>query len=281
MVLAADSLDPVSSLDPVLLAASLGLRATVRQRFVERPDRLVVRLDTDRGPVVLKADPTAGVFRREVVAIETLGGHGLPVPALIAHRGGPPAAMALAWTEGTGLTAASPAPVQREVGALLRRLHSIPVPPQRDMDGWMAGWLNAVLAWWLGEGEAQSSVDQVWVWFHRLQPLLGARERTLTLFDGRAEHFVIDGDRVGGMIDLSEVQPGDPAMDLATLDLSEPGLLAEVLAGYEATAAELAIFDELVPFYRFVRALSVLQWHQHIGERAPEAATLVVAGLAA
>jgi aminoglycoside phosphotransferase (APT) family kinase protein len=179
------------------------------------------------------------------------------------------------------LTTASPAPVQREVGALLRRLHSIPVSPQRDMDGWMAGWLNTVLAWWLSEGEAQSRIDQVWVWFHRLQPILAARERTLTLLDGRAEHFLIDGDRVAGMIDLSEVQPGDPAMDLATLDLSEPGMLAEVLAGYEATTAELAIFDELVPFYRFVRALSALQWLQRIGEPAPEAATLVVARFAA
>jgi hypothetical protein len=82
------------------------------------------------------------------------------------------------------------------------------------------------------------------------------------------------------MIDLHDLQPSDPAMDLATLELSEPGLLAAVLVGYEATAAERAIFDELVPFYRFVRALSVLHWHQHIRQPAPAAAELVVAGLA-
>jgi aminoglycoside phosphotransferase (APT) family kinase protein len=88
------------------------------------------------------------------------------------------------------------------------------------------------------------------------------------LFDGRPEHFLVDEERVAGLIDLHDVQPGDAAMDLAVINLADPLLTAGVLAGYRPTSEELAVFRELVPFFTVLRALAAAEWHGNDGEAA-------------
>jgi aminoglycoside phosphotransferase (APT) family kinase protein len=53
-------------------------------------------------------------------------------------------------------------------------------------------------------------------------PATGPRGHDLILFDGRPEHIIVDGDHVTGIIDLAEVCPGDAAMDLAVLAVTDP-----------------------------------------------------------
>jgi aminoglycoside phosphotransferase (APT) family kinase protein len=148
-------------------------------------------------------------------------------------------------------------------------VHAIPIAPQRDMDGWMAGWLNVSVPWWISDGAPPAMGDRWWAWFHRLQPLLSERDRCLTLFDGRPEHFIVNGSSMAGLIDLHDAQPGDPAMDLALLDLHEPATTTQVVAGYDLTQDERAIFAELVPFYRFLRGVAAVDWLTRIGHDLP------------
>ena len=85
----------------------------------ERPGRLVARVETGGGSLVIKAATDPGAFATEVAAIARLAGHGLPVSGVVAVSAGPPSYLVLSWTEGAQLTSASPLAAQR--AAPLRR----------------------------------------------------------------------------------------------------------------------------------------------------------------
>ena len=55
---------------------------------------------------------------------------------------------------------------------------------------------------------------------------------TAILLDGRPQHVIVDDEGVVGLIDVADLDSGDPAMDLAVLELDEPGMCDAVLAGY-------------------------------------------------
>jgi aminoglycoside phosphotransferase (APT) family kinase protein len=261
-VLAANDLEASGCLDGI-------------QVLQQRPGRLVARVDTVTGPVVIKASAQPGAFVTEEAAIHRLAGHGLPVASVIGHRVGPPSYLVLTWTDGSSLTARSPARAQRTFGELLRRVHTIGAEPGRDdlsfpdnttWDGWMTGWLNTALTWWssvdpLGERRTR----QAWDWFHRLAPLLANRGQDLILFDGRPEHILVRDDDIAGLIDVAELRTGDAAMDLGVLAVADPAILTEVLAGYRPSDDERDAFSRLVPFYTFLRAISSAVWHQSFG----------------
>lgn len=242
----------------------------------QRPGRLVARVETTAGPVVIKAATEANAFVAEEAAVRRLADHDLPVARIIADSPGPPAYLVLSWIAGDALSSASPAAAQRAAGELLRRVHALGPDPadlsesmfagEATWDGWMAGWLNSVLAWWVTvDPPGKERVRQVWAWFHALAPLLATRGQDLILFDGRPEHVLIRGGQVAGLIDVAELRVGDAAMDLGVLAVSDPALLAGVLAGYQPDADERAAFARLVPFYTFLRRLSIAEFHQRFG----------------
>ena len=108
-----------------------------------------------------------------------------------------------------------------------------------------------------------------------LAPVLADRSGSLTLFDGRAEHVLVRDGRVVGLIDLHDVGPGDPAMDLAVLGLTDPDLIRGVLTGYtDEPEGELA---ELVGFYLLLRRLAGAEWQLRQGFRIQGRALLDLA----
>lgn len=246
-------------MDVVALAAAAGVPAVQTHVLAERPGRVVARLHTPDGHrAVLKADRAPGSFAPEVAAIERL--RGFPVPTVLAHR--PDAAgwdvLVLSWTEGAPLSAESPRAAQEEAGRLLRRIHRMPPGPRRStVAEWIASWVDELAAWW-------EYGDRLRRWHDDVRPVLAGRPGSLMLFDARPEHFRVAGERVSGLIDLHDLGPGDPAMDLAAINLDDPGLLPGVLRGYGGEP------DPLVSFFTAVRAVASAEWHGRFGpaERA-------------
>ena len=100
---------------------------------------------------------------------------------------------------------------------------------------------------------------------YELEPVLAEREGRLTLFDGRAEHFLVRDCRVAGLIDLHDVGPGDPAMDLAVVGLTDDLLIPEVLNGYLAEHEQDSNLRSVIPFYLLLRRLAGAEWQLRNG----------------
>jgi len=252
----------------VQLAGEFALRPT---RLLQAgPGRATVQVRDDEGRLfVLKTADAPGGLTGDVDANRTLGVAGLPVPEIIDHREGPPSVLLLRWIEGDPISSASPARTQREVGRLLRAVHTLPGPPpfsgQPTIAGWIAAWTEEVAAWWPSAGAGAAQVRRLLDWHRELEPALVRREGRLTLFDGRAEHFLVRDGRVAGLIDLHDVGPGDPAMDLAVVGLTDDRLITEVLNGYLAEPEEDSTLRSVIPFYLLLRRLAGAEWHLRNG----------------
>lgn len=259
--------------DPVIVAARHGLSVRAVTVLVDRADKLVARVDTERGAFVMKVDAVEGSLAREVAAIHRLGALDLPVPDVFVFEPGPAAYLIAAWIDGSALDPDSPPTAVRQTGELLRRIHRLgggpPYAGNATWDAWMAGWLNHAASWWLARpGSDPGRGERLWRWFEGLRPLLATRGHDQILFDGRPDHVLVRDGRVSGLIDLSELRSGDAAMDLGVLCVSQPGLLPGILAGYRPDPTEQEAFDRLIPFYTFLRRVAHAEWHLTHGDPA-------------
>lgn len=259
---------PSVSRDVEELAAQLGLRPT---RLLQAgPGRATVQVRDDEGSLfVLKTATEPGALAGDVDANQTLSAVDVPVPEIVEHRVGPPAVLLLRWIVGDPISSASPVRTQREVGRLLRAVHTLPgAPPfsgQPTIAAWISAWTADVAAWWPSVGAGGAQVRRLLDRLDELEPVLAARGGRLTLFDGRAEHFLVRDGRVVGLIDLHDVGPGDPAMDLAVIGLTDDRLIPEVLSGYGADHEENRSLRSLIPFYLLLRRLAGAEWQLRNG----------------
>jgi aminoglycoside phosphotransferase (APT) family kinase protein len=80
------------------------------------------------------------------------------------------------------------------------------------------------------------------------------------MLDRAPDHFVLGPDERVRLIDVAELQSGDPIMDLAVLHLHAPGTFAGLLGQYHQAEVEDRHLAELLPFYVFLRALAAAEW---------------------
>ncbi|MGB0383933.1 MAG: phosphotransferase family protein [Ardenticatenaceae bacterium] len=235
-----------------------------------REDHLVARLETAFGPMVFKADLEPKHTADDAINIERLGSANIPVPTVVAQGEEPVSYIILNWIEGEPLTVASPLKAQQEAGRLLRRIHYLENRPAYarpyPWDGWMKGWLDVALPWW-GEQDCVSAqmVDAAWRGFEALRPLLATRGQHYMLQDGRPEHFLVQGERIVGLIDVHDAQAGDAGMDLGVIGVAHEQLLANMRMVYAVEASEDEMLDQLVPFYIFLRRLAAAEWNMKHG----------------
>lgn len=249
------------------LAADFGLRPT---RILQRgPERATLRArGASGGSFVLKTTTGAGELAGDVEANRLLAAQGLPVPEIVAYADGPPAVLVLRWIDGEPISSRSPVEAQRQVGRILRAVHRSPGGPpfsgQPTIQAWITAWTEELAGWWPSAGGTAAQVARLRGWLDDLAPVLTGRTGSLTLFDGRAEHFLVRGDQVVGLIDLHDLGPGDPAMDLAVLGLTDADLIDGVLAGYgdDAPGSGPA---ELTDFYLLLRRLAGAEWQLRHG----------------
>lgn len=265
-----DRVDRSEPTDAELVALVAGLRLTPLAVLGQGPGRVVVQARDEQGrQFVMKADERAGAFDGDVHANARLAALGVPVPTIETHRPGPPAVLLLRWVDGKPLTSSSPLQAQHEAGRILRRIHRAEGPPpysgQPSICEWIMVWTAEIADRWAAYG-APDQANDLRRWARNLRPLLLQRTGRLTLFDGRPDHWLVHQGQIAGVIDLHDLQAGDPAMDLAVLTLSDQALLPAVLTGYEESASEQAHFEDLVPFFTHLRRVSGAEWHLRHGE---------------
>jgi aminoglycoside phosphotransferase (APT) family kinase protein len=235
-----------------------GLHPIQQTILTDRPGHLVAKVETRTTTVVIKAP----LYDLEVAANERLAAAGLPVPRILAGGNG---YLMMEWIEGEGLSSTSPNSAQLEAGRLLRQVHELgggpPYKGNESFTDWMRGWLNHAMQWW---EPGPTRLRETWSWFEDLTPLIDTRGHDLMLMDGRPDHFLVRDGKIVGLIDVSEICPGDGAMDLAVMGVSDPVLLPGVLAGYGPPAPD----RELIDFYLFLRRLAAAEFNLNRGNPA-------------
>ncbi|GIG63168.1 hypothetical protein Lfu02_75400 [Longispora fulva] len=204
-------------------------------------------------------------------------------------RVGFPAPRVLRWAKGScvetridgrALDADSADPAETlaaaiELGALLRRLHEVPVtgygrlsPGGRGQHTSALTWLSAV-RW--PDGLDPDLAGRAKAMLRRFAPDLDGRPARLLHGDLTCGHVLIDGEgRVAGVVDWESVRGGDPWLELAGVSLRFPVELAEqVLHGYcpagpdRAETAAMAV-------YRIRIAVALAAFHLERGEPAAQ-----------
>ena len=255
------------------LIETLALRTNQVRVLADRPNRLVARLVMPEGLRVAKIDTRADAFADEAEAMAILAQVGAPVSEVVMVRPGPPSMLVATWAEGEPITSTSHPDTLAAVGDVLRRVHSLPATgpwsSHPSIERWIEAWLGIVVPWWKQAGPASpDELHALHDWFNAIKPFLDDRYGTQMLFDGRPDHFLVDATGNLHLIDVADLQPGDPVMDLAVLELDAPGILPAVLAGYVPSPTDRERIGSLVPFYVTLRALSGAEWHASIdGDR--------------
>ena len=259
--------------DPLKICRKEGLDPQTLKIIMQRPDHLVAKVETAAGPVVFKANSEALHTSWDGINIKRLAAAGLPMQTVIAQGEAPVSYVILSWLEGEPLTDRSPLAAQIEAGRLLHRIHHLDNRPlyekEYGWDEWMKGWLDVVLPWWGRQaGVTGAAVETAWRSFETVRPLLVNRGHHFMLQDGRPDHFLVQGERIVGLIDVHDGQAGDGGMDLGVIGVLDEPLLANMRLGYEADQEETAVLDRLIPFYIFLRRLAAAEWHGKNGSAA-------------
>ncbi|WP_189332873.1 phosphotransferase [Actinoplanes ianthinogenes] len=253
------------------MATETGAAPDAVEMLTHRHGRLVCRATLPSGAeVVVKVTTSAGQFAAEVAAVAVLKAAGLPVSRVRAVRDGPPSVIVLDWTPGRAIGADDNVPLRHEVLEILGKVHRLPAAPpyggvNPDLVTWIDGWCHHALHWWARRGEIDpTGVGVARRWYRRVRPLIAGRAGSMIMMDAPPDHFIVGpGDRVR-LIDVAELQPGDPVMDLAVLSLHAPGILAGLLDRYDQAELDDRHLSELLPFYVFLRAVAAAQWSAHV-----------------
>ncbi len=213
--------------------------------------------------VVVKVSVEAGEFGSEAAAVEKLAGAGLPVSRVRLVEDGPPSVIVLDWTPGRAVRADDPPAVRRQVADLLARVHAMPAGPPYagvvpDLVSWIDGWCRTALEQWSRRGGDAATAE---AWYREVRPLIAGRRGSQILLDGVPDHFLVGPDDRVRLIDVANLQPGDPVMDVAVLVMHAPELFAGVFDAYHQDEVTSRHLTELLPFYVFLRALAAAEWH--------------------
>lgn len=181
-------------LDPVVHARRLlGMDVELTSVLIGRPDRLVARLSTATGDIVLKAAPKGGNLLPEIDGNQRVRAAGVPVAEVLAAEDDEFELLVLRWIEGRGVTSGDSPEVHEDLGRLLRQVHDLGGGPPyaRGWTGvgtwcdWMRGWLNTVLSMAPGWGFRADEIEPCWERFESVEPSLSGVGFDCMLFDGR------------------------------------------------------------------------------------------------
>jgi aminoglycoside phosphotransferase (APT) family kinase protein len=182
-------------------------------------------------------------------------------------RDGPPSIIVLDWTPGRAVRGNDSVRVRRAVVDALSRIHSLPAAApyggvNADLVTWIDGWCDHALPWWRQrDGTTGNDARTARNWYRRVRPLIAGRTGSMIMLDGVPDHFIVGPDDRVALIDVAELQPGDPVMDLAVLSLHASGIFTGLLDRYAQAELDDRHLTALLPFYVFLRALAAAEWH--------------------
>lgn len=226
---------------PVTGIAVLGESSNRVWRVEVAGRRLVVRH---------RLDGSADLARKEVRLAGLLAEHGVPVPRVLAASFEEPVGLLLEWVEGTGLDVAARADggagrldgAWRSVGEALARAHAIELPVAGELTGdgvapfdggwagWATGFMPELLRWVADRLDLPVSRAAVDDFTARAAESLRDAPVRLIHNDALPQNFLVARDAAGewrctAVLDWEFARAGDPAWDLATLDLRGAGLV--------------------------------------------------------
>jgi Ser/Thr protein kinase RdoA (MazF antagonist) len=226
---------------------------------------------------VLKAHRSAAKHRREVFAYRAWAPRLAPLAArLLAEREAAPAAILLERVPGrAGLPDDDPAAttVHRRAGAWLARLHRLPVRSsdplplaaayRRRAEGWTARAAPHLPA---GTYAAARGL------LARTLPTLAGRARVPCHRDVGPHNWLVEGDRLTGVVDLEHARPDVAEADLARLATTvwprSPALREAFLAGYRAAGGPADAGAPWLPGLCLLEALGTVAWAARHGDPA-------------
>lgn len=215
---------------------------------------------------MLKVYADAAALRRAWATAQQAQAAGLPVPELLAFAPGPPAVIAMRYVDGAPLSSGQ-VRAARETGSLMARFHQLGARPpfstghetwDRHILVWAGRELASLARYGLLDADQVATLRQ---WFARQRARLAARPVALLHGDLQPAHVLVDrhGERVAGLLDFADAQPGDPLLDIAVLTLWDHALARPVLEGYGLLADDAEV-RELLATYRLLRHVGEVPW---------------------
>lgn len=213
------------------------------------------------GQVVVKVDSDTRRLQHEVVMMAAAGEVGVPVPAVMAFENGPPGVLLMRHMPGEALKPAHGPQTVREVGRLLRRLHSLPAKCEVAWDVHVCTWAE-LKAHQVVERRLLSveSAARIRARLDDVRATLADRPLALIHDDLQPDHVLVDRGRVSAFLDFADAGGGDPLIDLAVLTLWEPSFEEFLWQGYRPASDVMAAGRVLLPVYRMLRHLGAAIW---------------------
>ncbi len=230
-------------------------------------------------------------MRKERQVYELLGGTGAAAPAVVraddSRRDLPQAYLIMTKVAGrplsqvsAGLDRETVERLYREMGRLLRTVHSVPVPafgpldgvPEPTNDAYVGGQFELKAAHFAEFGGDPALHAALVARLRADRHLLARRTTPVLLHHDFHERNVMVAERAGrweltGLIDVENALGGDPLMDLARTDYfavrDDPLRRRALYEGYGDLPGDLA---ERLAFYRLYHALDQWHWLATIGE---------------
>ena len=236
-------------------SAAAALLATPVRRVVRLAGSVANRdylIDlADRDPVVMKLGP-ADELAREAWACRRLSAMGLPVPSVVcaSDDGGPLRTPALVLSLVEGAPDQRPE-VIRSAGAVVRRIHQLPMPGFGPLVAVGGEWRGRYASWAEAIASAVRGVPDLIAAGILDADLARAAVRSATgplvdFPDGgvllhrdlKEVHLFGVGDRLTGLIDWGDTWVGDPLLDLARMSMAPPAVFTSFLEGYDRPSPE-------------------------------------------
>jgi aminoglycoside phosphotransferase (APT) family kinase protein len=245
--------------------------------LIEHRERAVFETHSPSGPVVVKVDTSMAKHRREGSVLRAARHHGLPVPAIVFSEEGPPSLLVLERLDGTALGGAVHGDPWRDAGHVLRRLHALSWPAAAGSARWSQRNWQDHFRWWADHERDQllahnswpaTAVDQMHRYLSATFADMGAPALHLLHGDCQADHYLVTpgSSRIAGMLDFGDAVLGDPVWDLAILTLGAPGMLHEVLRGYQPDPSTERRTYDLLSAYQLIRRLGSASWMREHGQ---------------
>lgn len=266
---------PEAELD-ALVRRALGVPLAAHVELTEGMFNTAYRLTAADGrEVVLKVAPPPDVplltyerdlMRTEAVVFELMSGHGLPVPEVVLHDDGLLMMTALTGTpwNAAGPTGAERAALRRELGGIVRRLHTV----TGDVFGYVQGPSGAT--WREAFGNMVAAVladaDRFGVELPDVRPAFAARadlldevtSPVLVHFDLWEANIFVAGGRIEGIIDPERAFFGDPLAEIATIALFTD-VDDDYLAGYGVTGFSEAELTRIALYRAYLCLIMIVE----------------------
>jgi aminoglycoside 2''-phosphotransferase len=235
----------------------------LKELYVQ-PDRAIYLAPNQK--LIFKVYSEGSVLKKEADMLIKAREVKVLVPKVIALIEEEPTVLVMEAIEGSPLTEKS-VDAAREFGEYIERFHNLEAHPpfsngQMTWDSFVITWANKELSE-LKTMNIFAEYEVYWLinHFSSFKEILKTRPIKFLHGDLQPAHILVntETDKVTGIIDFADTQPGDPLMDIAVLSLWDTELASLVLAGYKSIENNETT-QSLIELYRLLRKIGEIPW---------------------